>query len=157
MRFASATADDGGKRQRKEEPTVEDMLYKARIVMDRDPYKERAPKDEERKFRALFGCGPIAALQLWKLLEENDEVPPGGRMIHLLWTLLFVKVYPLEETMTKFTSSDPKTSRKWILEFMKAIAGLESDVVSVAMAFILLCNSFSLCFVSLVASCTDHL
>ena len=124
--------------------------------MDRDPYKERAPKDEERIFRALFGCGPVTVSQLWKLLAENDEVPPGGRMIHLLWTLLFVKVYPLEETMTRFTSSDPKTSRKWILEFMKAIAGLESDVVSAATVFLLLCNLFSLCQ-ALYSSIADRL
>ena len=121
------------KRQREEELTVQDIKSKARFFFSRDPYKERAPKTEDKKFRALFGCSHVVILRLWNLLNEYDLVPEGGRLIHLFWALLFVKVYPTEETLTTLCGdADRKTLRKWIRRFMQAISFLSSEVVSVS-------------------------
>ena len=44
------------KRQRNVRPEVEDVLRKGRMIMHDDPFKDRAPKEEDRLFvRALFG------------------------------------------------------------------------------------------------------
>ena len=123
------------KRMRSAELTEADIMAKARFFFGRDPYKERAPKSEDRKFRALFGCSPAVVLALWELLESSDLVPAGGRLLHLLWALLFVKVYPTEETLVTLCghpggNPERKTLRKWILLFMEAISYLTDQVVS---------------------------
>ena len=122
------------KRSRLHELSIEDMMHKARIIFGRDPYKERAPETEERKFRALFGCSPTVMLALWNLLVEYCLLPEGGRLIHLFWALMFVKVYPTEDTLAKLCADprvhDQKTLRKWIRLFMTAVSYLTDIVVS---------------------------
>ena len=123
------------KRAREAEITVFDVMYKARFIFGRDPFKEQAPTIEERRFRALFGCSAIVATELWKLLDVYDFIPEGGKLIHMLWALLFVKVYPTEETLVKLCGDpmgnpDKKTTRKWIRLLMEAISYLSEHVVS---------------------------
>ena len=123
------------RRTREQELTVKDMMYKARIIFGCDPYKDRAPTTEDKKFRALFGCSPVVVLALWSLLVEHCLVPEGGKLIHLFWALLFVKVYPTEETLTVLCSDptgihDCKTIRKWIRLFMTAVSYLTDVLVS---------------------------
>lgn len=142
------------KRLRSADFTEEDIMYKARFIFGRDPYKERAPATEDRKFRALFGCSVAVAKVIWDLLNEEDLVPQGGKLIHLLWALLFVKVYPTEETLTSLcgdTTGEPerKTVRKWINLFMESISYLTDRVVSNSYDECLCSNervSFFLCF-----------
>jgi hypothetical protein len=50
-------------------------MFYARIIMERDPFKELAPRDEDRKFRALFGCPAKIVLIVWSKLVANDLVP----------------------------------------------------------------------------------
>lgn len=119
-----------GKRSREEPPTVEDVMYYARFLMDRDPFKHRAPKVEDDGFRAMFGCGPAVALILWNKLVSHSLLPPGGRMIHLLWTLMYCKTYAKWKTMRKLTNTDPKTIRRWINLFYTSIFELVPEVVS---------------------------
>ena len=123
------------KRSRLHELSTDDIMYKARIIFGCDRYKKKAPKTEERKFRALFGCSPIVVLALWSLLLECSFVPEGGKLIHLFWALLFVKVYPTEDTLTVLCLDptgihDRKTVRKWIRMFMTAVSYLTDIVVS---------------------------
>ena len=119
------------KRLREEEPVPEDCTLKARIIMQADPFKERAPKEENKAFHALFGCACHIAFKLWSLLRSHHLLPQGGTMTHLLWTLMFVKVHPLEEAMKRLTGgSDSKTTRKWVSLFVMAIASLEPFIVS---------------------------
>ena len=123
----------GAKRRREVVPTVDDIMFYARIIMEKDPFKNRAPREEDRKFRALFGCGAHIVLLVWVKLDANDLLPEDGRMIHLLWTLLFYKTYAKWKTMKQLTGADPKTLRKWIRLFRTAIARLESSVVGLAL------------------------
>ena len=44
---------------------------------------------------------------------------------HLLWALLFLKVYASEQVIRKFTGADEKTSRKWIWLFIGYIEELK--------------------------------
>jgi hypothetical protein len=118
------------KRARVAPPSEDDVLHFARMIMENDPFKARAPMEEDSNFRALFGCCSKVVLDLWVLLEENDLVPEDGTMLQLLWTLTYCKTYPKWSTMRKITGKDPKTLRKWIDLFLQSIEQLESIVVS---------------------------
>lgn len=110
------------KRLREEPASSADFMFKARIIMDNDPFKELAPKGTDKRFRALFGCPSVVAFKLWKELLSNKLLPEGGTMTHLLWTLMFLKVYPSDEAMGLLTGgADAKTLRKWIDRFLDAI------------------------------------
>ena len=122
------------KRQRETQPSAEDFTFKARIIMHADPFKERAPKEEDKRFHALFGCSCDVAFQVWTELSSRRLLPQGGTMTHLLWTLMFLKVYPSEEAMKRLTGgADNKTTRKWVGLFVQSISDLEPFFVSVAL------------------------
>ena len=73
----------------------------------------------------------------------KSQVTHGGEPKHLLWTLIFMKVYPEENMMfTLIKVKDPKTSRGRVKDFSSAIADLESDIVSNPFFFVsYLCTS----------------
>ena len=105
-------------------------MYFGRFLMENDPFKHRAPREEDKAFRALIGCCPVVVLDLWNKLIEHDALPENGTMLHLLWTLMYSKQYAKWSTMRKLTGTDPKTLRKWIGLFYSAIELLEPVVVS---------------------------
>ena len=118
------------KRMREEPAVADDFMLKARIIMDNDPFKERAPRGIDRSFHALFGCSCVVAYSLWQHLVSNTLVPAGGSMTHLLWSLMFLKVYPTEDALKRLTGgADQKTTRKWIDLFLDAIARLQPTLV----------------------------
>ena len=51
---------------------------------------------ENLRFRSLFCVTPYVCSFLWDLLRTN--MPQASRPIHLLWVLLFLKVYGCETT-----------------------------------------------------------
>jgi hypothetical protein len=118
------------KRARVEQAKLEDVLYFGRFLMEKDPFKHRAPREEDRAFRAMFGSSASNVLKLWQLLVSLDILPEGGTLMHLLWTLMYTKQYGKWSTMRKLTNTDPKTLRKWIGLFYDAIELLEPEVVS---------------------------
>lgn len=119
------------KRQRETQPGKEDFHLKANIIMQADPFKERAPRERDRAFRALFGCSDSVAHILWTKLNKLALLPRGGTMTHLLWTLMFLKVYPSEVNMKVLTGgADNKTIRKWVNAFVGSISILCSLLVS---------------------------
>ena len=123
-------AEQQRKRQRASRPSAEDLLHKARFIMHDDPFKERAPQAEDKHFRALFGCSVIVALTLWTMMLDHDLLPVNATITHLLWTLMYLKVYPTESAMQRMTKVDPKTSRKYVSIMLSHISLLEPYVVS---------------------------
>lgn len=118
------------KRARVAAPSTVDVLHFGRIIMEKDPFKDKAPREEDKAFRALFGCGPAIVLDLWNKLSNHDLIPDQGTMTHLLWTLMYCKQYGKWSTMKKLSNGvDPKTLRKWIDQFLYNIALLEPVVV----------------------------
>lgn len=55
-------------------------------------------------------------------------MPQTTRPIHLLWGLLFLKVYGSEKTHLTIARVDAKTFRKWSWYFVRLLADL--DLVS---------------------------
>jgi len=85
----------------------------------------------ERRFRSAFGCGPNVVAKAWHLLA-HDHIPAGGdEPEHLLWALMFLKLYLNETTWAGMAGGvDEKTVRKWSWMFVDQLASLEPIVVS---------------------------
>lgn len=79
-------------------------------------------KTEQRRFRALFGVSAELCADVWSRTAASR--PPKSRPVHLLWALLFLKVYGSEQTHRTITGVDEKTFRKWSWFFIELIADL---------------------------------
>ena len=67
----------------------------------------------------------------WSLLELNHHTPTDGYVMHMLWAMMFIKVYSKEVTMLKMAGIKcGKKFRKWIWSSINALGELESQVVS---------------------------
>ena len=128
--FCPTMTKSSSKRARTTEISVDDVLHYARIIMDNDPFKDRAPAEEDRRFKAIFGVTPEIVLMLWLMLVEFDFVPANGTLIHFLWTLMYLKTYPKWVTMKQLTRADPKTLRLWVFQFRDALELLSFEKVS---------------------------
>lgn len=78
--------------------------------------------DSKSTFSRPFWGNPRVCSLLWN--ELLGVRPEGSRPIHLLWTLLFLKVYATEHVNKLVTSADEKTYRKWTWMFLNLIADL---------------------------------
>jgi len=89
---------------------------------------------ELRRFKAFFGCNPARCAQLWWMLFKTkaakDEIGENARPVHLLWGLLFLKIYNTDTVMTGMTGADEDTFRKWSWKFVVGISKLKEKVVS---------------------------
>ena len=98
-------------------------------MLEQDPFKERAPTNEELHFRALFGCSVAVVTIGWNRMLELDLLPEKAEIKHYLWTLAWCKVYPTDKAASKLFGVDPKTWKKWIDLMLNAITDLEGLVV----------------------------
>jgi hypothetical protein len=90
---------------------------------------------EARLFREFFGTSVRVAEILWELVVCDKLRPRGGRPEHLLWALYFMKVYPKQGLSCLVVGMsagtvNPKTHRKWVWVYVKAITKLVYVVVS---------------------------
>ena len=122
---------------------LEIFMRHAREIWGRDPSRVRAWAVEDRRFREFFGCVAVVLLSLWMRLAITSQVPYAGKPKHLLWTLLFMKVYSKENVIYALIKvKDPKTFRGRVKDFISAIADLEADIVSNPFFFVsYLCTS----------------
>lgn len=77
---------------------------------------------QERRFRALFGISAAVCAKAWDLIV--DDLPHGASPVHLLWSLLFLKVYASEHNNHLITGADEKTFRKWTWIFLERLADM---------------------------------
>lgn len=75
-----------------------------------------------RKFRSFYGVSPNVCAHLWRLIRIK---PDDSRPCHLLWSLLFLRCYNVEDMNASIVEVDPKTFRKWTWKLVNAIAELE--------------------------------
>lgn len=61
-----------------------------------------------RRFKALFGVTPLVCSVAWKKIGTN--LPSKASLKHLLWSLLFLKVYATEHCNRALTGVDEKHS-----------------------------------------------
>lgn len=97
------------------------FMFYAQSILQKANHGSR--ETELRRFRSLFGVSPSTCAHVWQAMR--NEIPPGGRPIHLLWALLFLKVYSTENVNSLISGADEKTFRKWTWIFVELIADLE--------------------------------
>lgn len=77
-------------------------------------------------FRSLFGVSPRVCLNLW---HQHINLPPKAKPKHLLWALLYLKVYGTEQALSGMVHVTRKTYRKWVRIMVGAIAAAAPYVV----------------------------
>jgi len=115
--------------------SLDEIMTVARDIQNRGSRRVGAKVVEDRLFKEYFGVSVAVVLAVWKLLEEHDLVPENGEIKHLLWTLVFLKVYPKQGPVCSIVGGtkgavDPKTFRKWVWKFIFNIELLDEVVVS---------------------------
>jgi hypothetical protein len=92
----------------------------------------RPGSPEDRRFRGYFGVSAELALEAWDLMEEIGCLPPSSQLVHYLWALAFMRLYPANDIAlsTALGGSDPKTIRKYIWPMIDSIYELSAVVVS---------------------------
>lgn len=87
-----------------------------------------------RNFVAFFHARPREVAITWNLLclegHLDDLGPNSVNPEHLLWALMFMKVYSNETVLSSVAGCSEKTFRKWVWFYMEAIAKLDAKVVS---------------------------
>ena len=59
------------------------------------PQRDWNSKDKEERFVSLFGAQPKVIAGLWELIK--NDVNDGILLKHLLWALIFLKIYAPNE------------------------------------------------------------
>jgi hypothetical protein len=110
----------------------EEFRSQARIMMQRHSDCSGAAAVESMRFRAMFGTRAEICSLLWDMIEPSDfTMGKGAKSCHLLWALMFLKLYATEATLSALAGGvDEKTFRKWSGRFVSAIADLTPEVVS---------------------------
>ena len=118
-----------GKKQCMGPPDLEYILKAGREIMCQS--LSSATMTEDCQFHEVFGCRPLVALALWSLMFAESMVR-NASIVHMLWALVFLKVYSKETTMSSMAGGiDEKTYQKWVWQLVSLIADLEPVVVRI--------------------------
>ena len=134
-------------------------VYNVMRFVDDGGDRELTDNDKDR-FKAFFGICPEGCSMIWDMLQPNETMPKGVKPEHLLWGLLFMKVYATETALVSMVNApDEKTFRKWSQRFVVDISWLESEVVSNGSQQKVLFNSIfaNACFLHLLHLSIRHL
>jgi hypothetical protein len=107
----------------------------ARGIQNQVSRQVESESTEAWLLREFFGTSVRVIEILWQLVVRNKLRPRGGPLEHLLWMLHFPKVYPKQGPGCLVVGAsagtiNPKTHRKWVWAYIKAIAKLVDVVVS---------------------------
>lgn len=98
------------------------MVYASR------PLTSEPNKKNWNRFRSHYGTSPGVCAILW---NDIKPVLPGYlQFTHLLWALMFLKVYASESVLASKIGVVEDTYRDKIWPIVKAIASLKQKVVS---------------------------
>lgn len=84
-------------------------------------------RDKEKCFIEMFGISADVVCDVWTriILLRKEHIPKGAEPKHLLWALLFMKVYATERILCSLAGGvDKDTFRKWRNIFIDEIARL---------------------------------
>jgi hypothetical protein len=87
-------------------------------------------KTEIAHFRAHFGTSFEVCSELWWRLEPHKTISKDARPDHLLWMLMWAKIYLSEAILARLAGDvDEKMFRKWTWIFLNTAVNLEAEVV----------------------------
>ena len=92
-------------------------------------------------FRYNFGIGPLAVSVTW--IYVSALLPEGACPQHLLWALLFLKLYNSTHVLCRKVGVDYVTFQNWTWIVVEAISRMKYQFVSKvhALFYILICTS----------------
>jgi hypothetical protein len=79
---------------------------------------------DDREFRSQFGVNWHVCEHIWSLLDDYGKYRGCREPKHLLWALLFLKVYGNETTHASIVFTSPKTFRKWAWNVIEELSEL---------------------------------
>ena len=92
--------------------------------------RQVASATEMIRFRATFGATPKIILTAWNLILSMTELMKGAKPVHLLWALMFMKLYCSEPVLATLAGAvHEQTFRKWSWYFVEQIANLQYSVI----------------------------
>ena len=130
--------------------SVETFLLEGRRIMRHGNQISSAV--EYRRFRGNFGTTPEICVILWGMITPNEIMPKGVKCCHLLWALMFLKLYASEHVLCSMAECDEKTFRKWAWLFVLALADLEPENVSSVVACVSIRNQ-NVCLFNFLTPC----
>lgn len=87
-------------------------------------------KDKDQRFVGCFGASSVVVAELWNMIKNDGEITSGGRLKHLLWALIHLKVYSTVEIHCSIAGWPSRTTfAKWAWYFVERIAKLKDDVI----------------------------
>ena len=93
-------------------------------------------KRNDLRFVAWFGTTPHVCSIIWSLLQKDwNKYVNNPQAVHLLWALRFMKGYSSWESHAAEVCKDSKTFRKWVWFYIKGIAILFPQIVSIYVIF----------------------
>ena len=72
----------------------------------------------------MFGVSSRTAHLLWITLVIDVIGPRGGKQIHLLWMLMFLKEYCTQDSLSGICGVMRKTFRQWVDVFLERVSKL---------------------------------
>jgi hypothetical protein len=82
-------------------------------------YHSSSQLDGYRK--AIIGCTCAICAKIWFMMEADANIKHGGKPIHLLWTLCFLKVYGSEFVTCSLVKTSRPTLEKWVWIMIESI------------------------------------
>jgi len=94
-------------------------------IMSRAGAKAATDSRFSRRFSSAFGVKAYVCPAIWNMLESSDVIKVENRHPkHLLWALMFLKVYASEDVLAALAGVHVNTLRKWLWIYVKAVAKL---------------------------------
>ena len=72
----------------------------------------------------MFGVSSRTAHLLWVTLDIDTLGPRGGKRIHLLWMLMFLKEYCTQDSLSGICGVTRKTFHLWVDVFLERVSSL---------------------------------
>jgi len=101
-------------------PSAHDFKLEAEIIIRRSL---RNSITGNRRYKAFFGISPDTCARIWFLIGRKH--PEGSKPKHLLWGLMFLRLYATEYVHASIAMCDEKTFRKWSLKYVSLMSHLE--------------------------------
>jgi DDE superfamily endonuclease len=110
------------------EITNNEMITVAREVLGMTTEARINATAEDKRFRGFFGAPIDVTVIIWNELQPIDE--PSAEPKHLLWALVFLKIYATEEVHCRIVGwPNPKTFRKWSWFFVTKISDMKDAII----------------------------
>ena len=97
---------------------------------------------EDRRFRSCFGIGAHVCAIAWRMMKDEAILPPEAQFCHYLWALMFMKMYPENETemCSLLGGVDAKTMRKHVWPMIGSVYELNYSVLSLLTSLFAMCQ-----------------